>query len=222
MNKKAFTAVELMVALILMVLVLTALWRVFSTSQRNAKEIVENHAINEELDKALIKMIDDIRESNGVASYPLMYEESEIDGLTTKESDPDDSSENKLTFYKINYDFSKKPTELADNEVNYTTNLVTYYLERNEDASEKSDHDKYKLFRKMIPVDQNKKPIEGETTLYEILPSVDECVFYRIKDPTSLIKSSVYIKLKIGRQEKDKYSNETLINVKERGAMPES
>ncbi len=217
MGKRAFTAVELMVALILMVLVLTALWRVFSSSQRNAREIIENHTINEELDKTLIKMTDDIREANAVASYPILYEESQIEGLTTKESSPSDESENKLSFYKVNYDFTKKPNELADGEVNYTTNLITYYVAPNDNVE-----GKWRLFREMTPLNQNKEPIENEKTLYEILPSVDECVFYRIKDPDAVRTGNIYIRIKIGRKEKDKYSNETIISVKERGAMPES
>lgn len=217
MEKRAFTAVELMVALILMVLILTALWRVFSTSQRNAKEIIENHTINEELDKTLIKMTDDIREANGVASYPILYEESQIAGLETKESSPSDESENKLTFYKVNYDFSKKPSEMAEGEVNYTTNLITYYVVPNDNSE-----GKWTLFREMTPLNENKEPMTDKKTLFEILPSVDECVFYRIKDPDAVRTGNIYIKIKIGRKEKDKYSNETVISVKERGAMPES
>ena len=217
MSKKAFTLVELMVTLIILVLLLTALWKVFLASQKNAKEIIENHAINDELDRIFIKITDDVREANMIATYPIIYEESEIDELTTKESDPDDNSENKLTFYKVNYDFTKKPNELADNEVNYTTNLVTYYVEPNDEFP-----NKWKLFRKMIPLGKDKQPIEGEISLYEVLPVVDECVFYRIKDPDIPRTGNVYIKLKFGRKEEEKYSNETIISVKERGAMPDS
>ena len=206
-----------MVALILMALILTALWKVFLSSQKNAKEIIENHAINDEIDRILIRIIDDVREANSIATYPIPIDKSEVDGLLTRESDPDNDSNNKLTFFKINYDFTKKPNELAENEVNYTTNLVTYYIEPND-----GDPTRWSLFRKMIPLGKDKQPIEGDISLYELPFVFDECVFYRIKNPDLPRTGNVYIKFKFGRKEENKYSNEIIICVKERGAMPDS
>ena len=62
--QKGTTVVELMVGIIILTLILTALWRVYSSSQQSAKEILANHTINDELDRTLLKITDDLRESN--------------------------------------------------------------------------------------------------------------------------------------------------------------
>ena len=74
----------------------------------------------------------------------------------------------------------------------------------------------------MTPLDSEKKVIESEKTVYVILSGIDECIFYRIKDPDAVRSGNVYIKLLVGRKEEDKYKNESIISIKERGAMPES
>ncbi|MBQ2594580.1 MAG: hypothetical protein II567_15035 [Candidatus Riflebacteria bacterium] len=130
MKKKAFTLVETMTSIILMVLVLTALWQVFSSTQKNAKEVLENHSINDELDRTLIRIMDDVREANYIASdSPPMYEQSEIEGLQTTKDE-----KNQLKFTKVDYDFSKDPSTLGDNEKNYTAVQIIYRVEK-EDGS---------------------------------------------------------------------------------------
>ena len=214
MHRRGFTVVELMVGLIIMSIILTALWHVYSSSRRNAKEIIENHVINDELDKTLIKITNDIREANAIASYPYIYEESEIDSLTTTESDPIDESKNKLQFIKLNYDFSRQPDEIPDDEVNYTTNEITYYIVPCEDIPGKWNLRRFMVFT-------NEKKVIDDTKDYEVLHAIDECIFYRKKDPDATRQGNTYIKIKIGHKEDDKYSNECVISVKERGAMPE-
>lgn len=213
MKKKAFTLVETMTAIILMVLVLTALWNVFSSTQKNAKEIMENHSINDEMDRTLIRIMDDVREANYIASdSPAMYEASEIEGLqTTKDK------KNQLKFKKVTYDFSKDPSTLGDKEKNYTAVEIIYRVEKDE-----TPDSKWILIREMTPLDSNGKTIESEITAHTILSGIDECIFYRIKDPDAVRSGNVYIKLVIGRKEEEKYKNECIISVKERGAMPES
>ena len=213
MKKKAFTLVETMTAIILMVLVLTALWNVFSSTRKNAREIMENHSINDEMDRTLIKIMDDVREANYIASdSPHPYEASEIEGLQTTTDE-----NNQLRFTKVNYDFSKDPSTLGDNETNYTKNEIVYRVEKDE-----GENQKWHLIREQIPYDESGKLVEGEKTIHEILAGIDECIFYRIKDPDAVRSGNVYIKLIVGRKEEEKYKNESVISIKERGAMPGS
>lgn len=214
MHRKGFTVVELMVGLIIMSLILTAIWHVYSASRKNAKEILENHVINDELDKTLIRITNDIREANSIASYPPVLTESQIEELTTTESDPIDESENKLQLIKLNYDFSRKPDEIPDDEVNYSTNDITYYVVPCEDVP-----GKWNLRRFMVYI--NEKKYVEEKKDYEVLHAIDECIFYKKEDPDAVRQGNTYIKIKIGHTESDKYSNECVISVKERGAMPE-
>lgn len=220
MKKKAFTLVELMVAIILMVLVLTALWNVFSSAQKNAKEVVENHTINHELDMALIRILDDVREANFVATdSPAIYEESQINSDALKTTAEES---NQLKFKKVKYDFSKDPSSLGDNEKNYTAVEIIYRVEKDEIAGTNNENSKWYLIREMTPLDTNNQRIESEMTAHTILSGIDECVFYRIKDPEAVRSGNVYIRIQVGRKEAEKYKNECVISVKERGAMPES
>ena len=217
MKKKAFTLVETMTSIILMVLVLTALWQVFSSTQKNAKEVLENHSINDELDRTLIRIMDDIREANYIASdSPPMYEQSEIEGLQTTKDE-----KNQLKFTKVDYDFSKDPSTLGDNEKNYTAVQIIYRVEK-EDEPNPTPDSKWVLIREQTPFDENSNTIEDKKTVYTLLHGIDECLFYRIKDPESVRSGNIYIKLQVGKKDKEKYKNESIISVKERGAMPES
>lgn len=212
-NNKGFTLIELMMVLILMTLVLTALWQVYSSTRKNAVHVMANNILNDELDRTLIKITDDVREANALATdSPPLYELSEIAGLTTNAPD------NQLKFIKVNYDFSKDPGTLGSGEVNYTANQIRYYVEKENESDANS---KWLLNREMIPINSELQPIESEMTVYNILSGIEECVFYRIKDPAATRTGNIYIRLKMGSQEKDsKYSSETIISVKERGAMP--
>lgn len=215
--KKGFTVIELMIGMIIFSLVLTALWQVYSGSQRNAREIIANHTINDELDRTLLKIMDDVRESNFIFdNCPEAIAAADVNALKTKR-------ENYLMFMKVLYDFSKDPMDLPAGEVNYTQNKVEYYLEKEDDASADSN---WILFRRMIPYDNKRQPVPSQETIFEVLKGVKECVFYRLKDPEASRSGNVYIRLKLARNdvtgpETGKYSNEITISVKERGVSPE-
>lgn len=212
-SNKGFTLIELMVVLILMTLVLTAIWQVYSSTRKNAANVMANNMLNDELDRTLIKITDDIREANALATdSPPLYELSEIANLTTN------APNNQLKFIKVNYDFSKDPGSLGPEEVNYTANQIRYYVEKENESDANS---KWILNREMIPIDSEQQPIESEMTVYSILSGLDECVFYRIKDPKATRTGNIYIRLKMNSQMQDgRYSSESVISVKERGAMP--
>lgn len=214
--RKGFTVVELMIGLLIMSLLLTVLYRTFSTSQQTATEIIANHSINDDLDRTLLRITDDIRESNIILpDYPATIARMEVNTLSTNKN-------NKLKFEKFLYDYSKDPIDLAANEVNYTKNEITYYLEPDDDQDPDS---LWTLQRSMLPYNNRKQPEKSQETVYTIMRGIRECIFYRIKEEQSSGGGNVYIRLKMTRAETEdenkKYSNEITISVKERGANPE-
>lgn len=214
--RKGVTVVELMVGLIIMSILLTALYRAFSTSRQTAADIMANHAINDDLDRTLLRITDDIRESNVIVpGFPVTIEPMEVNTLST-------NKDNKLKFVKYLYDYTKDPTDLAAGEVNYTKNEITYYLEPEDDQDPDSP---WTLQRSMLPYNNRKEPENSQATVYTILRGIRECVFYRLNDENTSGGGNVYIRLKLTRTDADdeskKYSNEITISVKERGANPE-
>jgi hypothetical protein len=199
-----------------MSILFTALFQAFSTSRRTATEIIANHSINDDLDRTLLRITDDIRESNVIVpGYPATIERMEVSTLST-------SKENKLKFEKYLYDYTKDPTSLAAGEVNYTKNEITYYLEPEDDQDPDST---WTLQRSMLPYNNKKQPENSLATVFTIMRGIRECVFYRLNDANTSGGGNVYIRLKLTRtdaeDESKKYSNEITISVKERGANPE-
>lgn len=215
--RKGTTLVELMVGMIILTLILTALWRVYSSSQRSAREIIANHTINDELDRTLLKITDDVRESNYIFdNFPPSVAQTSVAGLKTEDQT------NQLKFMKILYDFEKDPMDLPAGEVNYVQHRIRYFVERDDETKPDST---WTLFREMVPFDNRKVEIPSQTTVFAVLNGIKECIFYRIQDPEASRSGNVYIKLKLARSEEGldagKYSNEIVITVKERGASPE-
>lgn len=210
--RKAFTAVEAMIGVILMALLLAALYTVFSRTQYNAGEILANHTINDNLDRTIMRITDDIREANAIIKPPFI-EPMAVSGQQT-------SSNAELQFLKYKYDFSRDPSTLPSGEVNYTVNSVTYFVEK-EDPTDPNNK-LWTLQRKMVPLDSSRNPIISEMTIHSILTGIEECVFYRLNLPHSSGGGNVYIKIRLAREtnsnQSEKYSNEITISVKERGA----
>lgn len=206
-----------MVGMIILTFILTALWRVYSGSQRSAREIIANHTINDEVDRTLLKITDDVRESNYIFdNFPPAVAQTSVAGLKTTDAT------NQLKFMKILYDFEKDPLDLPDGEVNYVQHRVRYFVEPDDDTKPDGT---FTLYREMVPFDNRKVEVTSETTVFPVLNGIKECIFYRIEDPEASRSGNVYIKLKLARSDEGpdagNYANELVITVKERGANPE-
>lgn len=216
--KKGFNLIEIMVALVILSLLLTALYHTFSSSQRNAAEIMESHQINDEIDRTMQKLLEDVREANFIDdNCPPTLTAAELASHKTS------SPANFLLFSKINFDFSKEPADLPDGTYNYTQTRVKYYVEK-DDATDPDST--WVLMRELTPFDNRRQIITSEIHSYEVLKGLSECLFYRRFDPDSSRSGNLYIKLKIARRDRDAkslsaYENEILISVKERGAPPD-
>lgn len=215
--RRGISIVELMVVLIIMSLIMTALYKVFSRAEYGAKEIIENHSINDKVDRVVLKITDDVREANYIYdNCPKAVKRGSISSLKTE--DPS----NYLMFMKVIYDFKKDPSKLNSGEVNYTQNRIKYFVEREEPTDLKSP---WVLCREMLPFDSYRKPIPSQMKVFQIMKGIRECIFYRIIDPDAARSGNLYIKLKMDRVDKKenqtKYTNTIVLSVKERGARPE-
>ncbi len=215
--RKGTTIIELMVGMIILTLLLTALWQVYSGSQKGAREIIANHTINDELDRTLLKITDDLRESNYVFDgFPPEVSAAGVANLKTE------AETNQLKFMKVLYDFEKDPLDLPAGQVNYVQHRIRYFLEKDDETDDKS---LWTLYREMVPYDNSKTEVLSETTVFPVLSGIKECLFYRLKDPVASRSGNVYIRLLLARSEEGpeagKYANEITISVKERGASPE-
>ena len=215
--KRGVSVIELMVVMIVMSLLMTALYKVFSRAQYGAHEVIGNHTVNEKLDRLVLQISDDVREANYIYdNCPKAVKKADISSLKT--SDPG----NYLMFMKVIYNFKKDPATLSAGEVNYTQNRIKYFVEKEDPTNPKSS---WVLCREMLPFDSFKKPIPSQTKVFQIMKGIKDCIFYRIKDPDAARSGNLYVKLVVGRTDKKgkdhNYSNEIILSVRERGARPE-
>ncbi len=216
--KKGFTVIELMVGLLIMSLVLTGLYITFSSSQKNAQEIMANQQINDQFERVLHKITEDVREANEISKdFPPTVDKADLAGLKTE------SAGNKLNFVKITYDFTKDPLDLPPGTFNYTKTEISYFLLQENEAVADSP---WVLIREMTPYDNRMQKLVSEIRAYPVLEGIDECIFYRLNDPDASRSGNLYIKLRMTRLDKEgsidqKYGNQTTITVKERGALPQ-
>ncbi|MGM0599778.1 MAG: PulJ/GspJ family protein [Candidatus Rifleibacteriota bacterium] len=215
--RRGFNLIELMVGLIIFSLLATALFYVYRQSRHEAAEIMANQQINDEFDRILLRITEDVRESNYIdENFPPTLTGPQLASFQT------DDPSNYLMFTKVSYDFTIDPIDLPDGTFNYTQQRIRYFLEKEDDTDPESP---WVLCREMLPFDNKRQPIHAEIKIRPMLDGIQECLFYRLKDPDASRSGNLYIKLKMSRTDKKdsqhKYSAETLISVKERGAQPQ-
>lgn len=216
-TRKGVTIIELMVAVLILSLIATVLFRSYLSGSRAVHEITENHVVNEKIDRTMQMIINDIREANVISSeFPPIVEEADLPTLSGS-----DLAKNRLKFVKIFYDFTKDPSTLSSGEVNYTKHEVEYFLDADGD-----NPGKWILSRSFIAYDNKGSQVTAQASVFPILSGLEECVFYRLKDPDASRTGNLYIKFKLARIPGDTssrplYTNERLITVRERGASPE-
>ena len=211
-SKNAFTLVEVIVVIVLLLLLTAASWHVYNSSRRNAREIMLNQELNESVDMVLMKIIEDVREANSIASSsPPIYELSEIPNLKTE------NSENRLSITKVTYDFKDSQNGL----LSHSKNNVTFFLER-EDTTVASSS--WVLIREMTPINPDGTLVESEIEIRELLSGIEDCVFYRVKNPNASRAGNIFVRLKLSRrsqgESKSQYENDTIVCIKERAALP--
>ncbi len=209
-KKSGFTLIELMIGLIILSLLLTASWRIFSGGKKNVDEVMANHMGNQEVELIIMRMTNEIRQANVISqTYPKFVLPSEVKNLQTN------SPDNRLEFITIDYDFATDPSTLPAGEVNYIQKQIKYYLDSEDPA-------KYgwTLYKETEILDSKKQVIESETSIYPILEEISHCVFYRLKDSANSRLGSVYLDVEFSRKDSP-YTTYSTMAAKERSACPE-
>lgn len=217
--RRGVTIVEIMMVLILMTLVLGALYRIFSSAQRGAQEVMSNQIINDDVLRLINKITDDLREANFIDEHlpPTFNDETQARNFAVL--DP----KNQLMFNKIKYDFTKDPATLAPDQVNYTQLRVVYSVKKMDPGQATGP---YALFRETLPFDDRRKAVHADKTKVEVMNNIDHLVFYRLKNPRAPRHGNLYLHLRMTRLDRagpttEKFTVDITTSVKERGGEPE-
>lgn len=213
-RREGVTLIEIMMAVIVLALLLTALYHTFSSSRRQAQAVMQAHQTNDELQRLFDKITDDIRESNFLLEgTPPKASLAQSTDLRT------DAPANYISFHKVTYDFSIQPKSLADNQYNYTQLRVTYKLE-------KVDPDQatgpYILWRETLPFDDRRQEVTAQRARKVMMENIDELVFFKLNEPNLPHHDSVCIRARLtGRGKDGKYDSTLLTSIRQRGAEPQ-
>ncbi|HNV70507.1 MAG TPA: prepilin-type N-terminal cleavage/methylation domain-containing protein, partial [Candidatus Ozemobacteraceae bacterium] len=100
--------IEVMIALIITVILMTAVYQIFSQGRKGADEAMRNHQINQDLQRVVDRLQNDIREASGIhPEFPPFY----VPGVE-KTTTPEDTK-NIMVLQKAIVDFKKNPATLS-------------------------------------------------------------------------------------------------------------
>jgi len=214
MRRDGVTLIEVMMAVIVLALLLTALYQTYSGTRKQAQAVMQAHQTNDELQRIFDKITDDIRESNFLLeNTPPKASYAQSNTLRT------DDPANYIGFHKVTYDFSIQPKSLADNQYRYTQIRVVYKLE-------KADPDQatgpYILWRETLPFDDRRQEVTAQRARKVMMENIDEMVFFRLDEPNLPNHESVCIRARLtGRGQEGRYDSTLLTSIKQRGAEPQ-
>ncbi len=215
---RGFSLVEVLSVVIILVVVMGSLFKTFSGARRGVNEAMENQIVNDDLQRLVDRLTEEVREANYIIDDNLpKVKPGEEDSINIP---PDDDY---LLFSKVTYDFKKDPKTLTADQVNYTSKQIKYYLVK-EDPDQATGP--YILFRSMLPFDDLRKAVESEKTIFPVMNDIDQLLFYRLEEPDARRSGNLYMKVVLSRQDKpgdsaSKYTSSITMNVKERGAEPQ-
>lgn len=217
--RRGVTIVEIMMVVILLSLILGALYRIFSSAQRGASEVMSNQIINDDVLRLINKITDDVREANFIDEHlpPTFNDENEARNFNPL--DPN----NQLMFTKVKFDFTKDPSTFDKDQVNYTQLRVVYSVKKMDPNQATGP---YALFRETLPFDDKRKAVTADKKKVEVMNNIDHLVFYRLKNPHAPRHGNLYIHLRMTRLDRSaptnqKYTVDITTSVKERGGEPE-
>ncbi|MFZ2961349.1 MAG: prepilin-type N-terminal cleavage/methylation domain-containing protein [Candidatus Ozemobacteraceae bacterium] len=221
--KKGTSLIELMAVIILLAVLLTGVYRVFFQGQRQAREIMENHSVNDDVQRLVDRLTDDIREANYVdQAVPPITDMGSEGGLKTE------APENYLFFTKLQFEFVKDPTTFSPEQKNYTQQKIKYFLQGPGGTGTKGPP--WALIREMTPWDDKGVAQTTGKVMVTIMEDIDELTFYRLKNPASSIDTpglnNVFFRIVMKRIDPNipdarKYRSEIITSVRIRGNEPE-
>ncbi|HOY67413.1 MAG TPA: prepilin-type N-terminal cleavage/methylation domain-containing protein [Candidatus Ozemobacteraceae bacterium] len=214
MRRRGTNLIEIMMAVIILALLMTALYYTYSGSRKQAQAVMQAHQTNDELQRLFDRITDDLRESNFVLDgTPPKASMAQAKNLKTE--DP----ANYISFHKVTYDFSLEPKNLATDQCNYTQLRVTYKLEKADPGQATGP---YILWRETLPFDDRRQQVPAQRARKVLMEGLDELVFYRLDEPNLPTNGSVCIRARLAGRGKDSRYDSTLVtSIKERGAEPQ-
>ena len=236
MHRTGVTMIELLMALVIFSLVMTAVFTTFSQGRKGAEEAMTNLDINMDLQRISDRLQGDIREASGVGDqFPPFL----VPGVekTKKTDDPDNS----MVLYKVEYDFKKLPP-FAGNDKFFTIWIASYSLKQDllpAGSPPTTASRPYYLLIESHPLlptgalDPSKRVLETLNQKGKDI-EIDRLIFYRYKATATTAAGTksiptgrcVFFDLAMTRYDKkgtydEKYTGKITTSVQVRGSMPE-
>ena len=221
MRRNAFSLIELMVGIIILAFIFAGAYRILSTGTVGSKEAMQNHFINDDVQKIVDNLTNDIHESSAISKrFPPSISPGDEWNLKTE------GPENKLILTQVQFDFRKDPTTLTGSQKFYSKSEITYRMEKESDQT-------FSLTREILPFDSSGKPVMFQKTRKTLVKGLDELVFFRYKEPggngeREQIPSAkgVFFRITMTRHDKNspgetKYTAHLTSSVQIRGSEPE-
>ena len=219
--RAAFSLLELMIGIVILALLFGGAFRLLSTGMTGSREAMQNHFINDDMQKVVDFLTNDIHESSALSKrFPPFVAQGDEWGLKT------DGEANKLVLTKVQFDFRKDFRALSGQEKFYTKSQITYRVEKGPDQT-------YALFRECLPFDAFGKPLPLQKVQKTLAEGFDEFVFFRYKEPGGVgdqdkIPSArgIFFRMKMTNQDKNapgttRYTANMISSVQLRGSEPE-
>ena len=217
MKRSGTTIIELMSVLIILSLVLTGLYRVFSGANRGAREMMVNHQVNDQVQRLLMRISDDIREASYILpDFPKSVPMGQENTLNSFDANTG------LCFAKVHYDFTKDPNLLAPDQGNYYQDRIYYYLEPEDPDNATAP---WVLMKDIVPFNDRMQEVVAKKSKELIMEGIQDLVFYRLLDPSAPRLGNVYVRAQVTNRDKlrpkgGRYSNGLTTSIKERGSEP--
>ncbi len=233
-RRRGVSLIEVMIALIITVLIMTAVYQVFSQGRKGADEAMRNHQINQDLQRVVDRLQNDIREASGIhPEYPPFYTPG-----VEKTKSPEDPK-NLMVLQRAVIDFKKNPATLATGQKPYRIYVSTYSLQLDSPPPEAikpgvTPPKCYILKCETTPIDESGNLVGGEKKTETIMEDIDRLIFYRYQTQattggnTSSVPTAncIFFDLFMTRLDKEgtvdqKYTGKLTTSVQVRGSMPE-
>lgn len=196
-------------------------YRILSTGAIGSKVAMQSHFINDDIQKVVDFLTNDIHEASAVGKrHPPSVIPGDEWNLKT------DGQDNRIVLTQVQFDFRKDPTAMTGTQKFYTKSEITYRVEKEADQT-------YALTRESLPYDSSGKPMLFQKTRKTLVKGLDELVFYRYKEPggngeREQIPSAkgIFFRVTMTRHDKNspgetKYTAHLTSSVQIRGSEPE-
>lgn len=206
------TLLELIIAVTILAMVIAAVFRVVSSGQKTATTVMQSHQVNEEVQSAIDRISDDIKEANLVmeigADVPPAIDWTTTDpfedAVKAKRTDgtlKTDGPKNRLMLMKAT---PATVTDAGTMVIKMGMNLasITYVFEKDSDSP-----DLFHLIRYYEELDCDRNPKAGtsrvKTLIHDINIQKDYFLFFRIGNSNGRISArNIFCTADLARKEK--------------------